>query len=83
MPVVFHSMTEGTLLSPEGVKFFKCLNKKYVASCPESLETFLPAAKQNGMIIFTENINGEKLSTCFKLLDWHLVSNFGAKVSLA
>ena len=54
MPVVFHSMTEGTLLSPEGVKFFKCLNKKYVASCPESLDTFLPAAKQNGMVIFTE-----------------------------
>ena len=49
LAVVFHSMTEGTLLSPEGVKFFKCLNKKYVASCPESLETFLPAAKQNGM----------------------------------
>ena len=53
LAVVFHSMKEGTLLSPEGVKFFKCLNKKYVASCPESLDTFLPAAKQKGMVFFT------------------------------
>ena len=27
LAVVFHSMTEGTLLSPEGVKFFKFLTK--------------------------------------------------------
>ena len=64
------------------LSFFKIPHQKYVASCPESLETFLPAAKQNGMVFFTEKKWRKAKYLLVNLLDWLLVSNLGAKVSV-